>query len=44
MADSSGSFVRWQGIAITQMGYTVSLILTFATATLGFALTVFKDL
>jgi hypothetical protein len=26
------------------MGYAVSLILTFATATLGFALTLFKDL
>ncbi len=43
MANSEGSFIRWQGIAITQMGYAVNLILTFATATLGFALTLFKD-
>jgi hypothetical protein len=43
MANSNGSFVRWQGIAITQMGYAVNLILTFSTASLGFALTLFKD-
>lgn len=43
MANSDGSFVRWQGIAITQMGYVVNLILTFATASLGFALTLFRD-
>jgi hypothetical protein len=43
MANSDGSFIRWQGIAIRQMGYAVNLILTFATASLGFALTLFKD-
>jgi hypothetical protein len=43
MADSNGSFIRWQGIAITQMGYAVNLFLAFATASLGFALTLFKD-
>jgi hypothetical protein len=37
------SFVRWQGIAITQLGYAVNLILGFATASLGFALTLLKD-
>jgi hypothetical protein len=43
MANSNGSFVRWQGIAITQMGYAVNLILSFTTASLGFALALFKD-
>jgi hypothetical protein len=43
MAYSEGSFIRWQGITITQMGYAVNLVLTFATASLGLALTLFKD-
>src|SRR5712691_6093776 len=38
-----GSFVRWQAITITQMGVTVSLILTLSTAALAFALTTSKD-
>lgn len=38
-----GSFIRWQAISITQMGVAVSLILTLATASLGFALTLSKD-
>lgn len=37
------SFVRWQGITVTQLGYAVNLILGFATASLGFALTLLKD-
>jgi hypothetical protein len=37
------SFVRWQGIAITQLGYAVNLILGFATASLGFSLTLLRD-
>jgi 4-hydroxybenzoate polyprenyltransferase len=37
------SFVRWQRITITQLGYAVNLILGFATASLGFALTLLKD-
>lgn len=37
------SFVRWQGITITQLGYVINLILTFGTAALGFALTLIKD-
>ena len=37
------SFVRWQGITITQLGYAVNLILGFATASLGFSLTLLKD-
>lgn len=43
MPNSEGSFIRWQGIAITQMGYAVNLMLTFAAASLGFTLTLFKD-
>jgi len=43
MARSEGSFVRWQAIRITQMGYAVNLILTFAAASLGFVLTLVKD-
>ena len=38
-----GSFVRWQAITISQMGLAVSLILTLATASLGFAFTLSKD-
>ena len=37
------SFVRWQGITITQLGFAVNLILTFAAASLGFSLTLLKD-
>lgn len=43
MAHSEGSFVRWQSITITQLGYAVNLFLTFATASLGFALSLVKD-
>jgi hypothetical protein len=31
------SFVRWQGITIEQLGYSINLILTFSVASLGFA-------
>lgn len=37
------SFVRWQGISIQQLGYSINLILTFATAALGFAFSLLKD-
>jgi lysylphosphatidylglycerol synthetase-like protein (DUF2156 family) len=43
MAHSEGSFVRWQATALTQLGYAVNLILSFATASLGFSLTLAKD-
>lgn len=43
MAHSEGSFVRWQATAIAQLGYAVGLILSFAGASLGFALSVVKD-
>ena len=38
-----GSFHRWQTIAISQLGYAVGLVLSLATATLGFAATVIRD-
>jgi hypothetical protein len=37
------SYVRWQAIAIDQLGYAAGLILSFATAALGFALALVKD-
>jgi len=37
-----GSFIRWQSIRIVQFGHVNNLILTFATASLGFALTLLK--
>jgi hypothetical protein len=43
MPNQEGSFVRWQGIAIRQLGYVTNLILTFATVSLGFTLTLLKD-
>lgn len=43
MPHSEGSFIRWQSTAITQMGYAVNLILTLATASLGFTLQSVKD-
>ena len=33
------SFVRWQGITISQLGYAVNLILGLAVAALGFVIT-----
>ncbi|PIQ06258.1 MAG: hypothetical protein COZ36_01045 [Piscirickettsiaceae bacterium CG_4_10_14_3_um_filter_44_349] len=29
-------FIRWQGVAITQLSYSINLILTFSVAALGF--------
>jgi hypothetical protein len=43
MARSQGSYIRWQGITITQFGYAINLFLAFATASLGFALSLVKD-
>jgi hypothetical protein len=43
MAHSEGSFVRWQGIAVNQLGFANNLFLTFATASLGFTLTLVTD-
>jgi hypothetical protein len=37
------SFVRWQSITITQLGYALNLTLGFAAASLGFLLTLLKD-
>ena len=43
MTSHEGSFVRWQAITIAQLGFTSNLIITLATATLGFALSLVKD-
>ena len=43
MAHSEGSFVRWQAIAIEQLGYAVGLILSFTGASLGFGLSLLRD-
>lgn len=37
------SYVRWQLISINQLGYAIGLILSFATASLGFVLSLVKD-
>lgn len=37
------SFIRWQDITITQLGYAANLCLTFATAALGFSLSLLTD-
>ncbi len=34
-----GSFVRWQTIAVTQLTYSINLLLTFAVATLAYQVT-----
>ena len=39
MATHEGSFIRWQSITLTQLGFVTNL----AIATLGFALTLVKD-
>jgi hypothetical protein len=33
----TGRFVRWQGITIAYFGYTINVILSLSTASLGFA-------
>jgi hypothetical protein len=43
MAQAEGSFIRWQATTIVQFGYAVNLILTLATASLGFALNIVRD-
>lgn len=43
MAKNRESSIRWTGIAITQLGYAINLILTFSTASLGFAPSLLKD-
>jgi len=37
------SFVRWQDVTITQLGYAVNLCLTFSTAALGFCLSLLTN-
>ena len=40
----SGSFVRWQGITVAQLGYTINLFIGFATASFGFTFYLAKEL
>ena len=40
MSDNSNNdekFIRWQGITITQLSYSINLILTFSVAAIGFS-------
>jgi len=37
------SFVRWQSTTIAQLGYSIGLLLSIATAMLGFAFALLKD-
>jgi len=40
MSDDSSKdekFIRWQGITITQLSYSINLILTFSVAAIGFS-------
>jgi hypothetical protein len=39
----NGAFVRWQTLTIAQVGYAINLILSLATASLGFSLALVKD-
>jgi hypothetical protein len=41
--EHQGSFVRWQGTTIAQLGYVINLLLAFATASLGFGFSFVKD-
>jgi hypothetical protein len=43
MGKSRESSIRWTGIVLTQLGYAINLVLTFATATLGFTLSLLRD-
>lgn len=38
MADNEDNekFIRWQGVTITQLSYSINLVLTFSVAALGF--------
>jgi len=37
------SFIRWQGVTITQMGFVMNLVLTLSVGSLGFGLSLVKD-
>ena len=42
--EGNGSFLRWQNITQTQLGYTIGLILSLTTASLGFAVVLLRRL
>lgn len=35
--------IRWQGIALTQLGYSINLILTFSLAVIGFGVSLWSN-
>ena len=39
MNETDEKFVRWQGITISQLSYSINLILTFSVAAIGFGVT-----
>ena len=43
MADSSGRFVRWQSIQVTQLGFVLNLVMGFAVAGLGLWVSLLRD-
>ncbi len=43
MTHSKESFVRWQSTTIAQFGVALNLLIALSTASLGFALSQFKD-
>jgi hypothetical protein len=43
VANSGGRFVRWQGIQITQLGFVLNLVLSFAVAGLGLWVSLLRD-
>jgi len=43
MTNDTSRFIRWQKIAIDQLGYALNLVLAFTVATLGYWFTLLKD-
>jgi hypothetical protein len=43
LADSSGRFVRWQSIQVTQLGFVLNLVMGFAVAGLGLWVSLLRD-
>jgi hypothetical protein len=44
VADSSGRFVRWQSIQVTQLGFVLNLVMGFAVAGLGLWVSLLRDI
>jgi hypothetical protein len=43
MTNDKDSYLRWQELAIIQLGYTINLLLTFATAMMAFAMKILME-